>query len=359
MATFKIKGDKAKTAIQINTLDEIHRKYIDLFQKRKKLLPKKKKRILDLKAQLNGLEKIDPKTFTLDQIQLKSKLKTDIETLENDVYDIENDISEMEYYCKTEDIIMDYYDIMDHDDHKLYETNPELSKEKENTDADNEPDHLDILNNLNKNKRKVKKATKRRRRKTQVQTNTDILSYFSGKPVVNKEEKFEEITKENIAENNIVEFKDDENTLNHSESSNSSNEQPKNKEQNNEKAKNKAELLDIFMMLVDSDYMCDKKKVSNGYKKCSNCNLDKTLMHSEGFLVCQSCGEIEMIIIDSEKPNFKEAVNDTKPGYPYKRINHFNESRRARRLQYIHFRKIMVLMVFRHLKINVYTILWN
>ena len=57
----------------------------------------------------------------------------------------------------------------------------------------------------------------------------------------------------------------------------------------------------------------------NIIKKCENCNIDKTLINSEGIFVCQQCGEVEQIIIDSEKPNYKEAVSDTKPGYPYKR----------------------------------------
>ena len=58
--------------------------------------------------------------------------------------------------------------------------------------------------------------------------------------------------------------------------------------------------------------------------KCLNCNIEKTLIHSEGIYVCKKCFEVESIIIDSEKPNYKDPTPE-KSGYPYKRINHFNE----------------------------------
>jgi len=47
-------------------------------------------------------------------------------------------------------------------------------------------------------------------------------------------------------------------------------------------------------------------------------------MHSEGLYVCTGCAEVEHVIIDSEKPNYKDPLPE-KAGYPYKRINHFNE----------------------------------
>jgi hypothetical protein len=89
--------------------------------------------------------------------------------------------------------------------------------------------------------------------------------------------------------------------------------------------KNKAELLDQYMMIVDSEYLCDKKKNGDKIRKCGRCNVEKILMHTDGMYVCQICGEVDIVIVDSEKPNYKEAVtSDTKPGYPYKRITLFS-----------------------------------
>lgn len=43
MSTFKIKHEKTKHTIQINTLDETHKKIMNSFQSRRQLLPRKKK----------------------------------------------------------------------------------------------------------------------------------------------------------------------------------------------------------------------------------------------------------------------------------------------------------------------------
>jgi len=49
-----------------------------------------------------------------------------------------------------------------------------------------------------------------------------------------------------------------------------------------------------------------------------------TLHLSDGYLICTECGFCEEVILDSDKPNYKEPVPDA-TAYSYKRINHFNE----------------------------------
>ncbi|QKF93903.1 VLTF3 late transcription factor [Fadolivirus algeromassiliense] len=317
MSTFKIKHDKTKHTVHINTLDETHKKIMISFQNRKTLLPKKKKRIQTLKSQLQALENIDASKYTTDDIKKRSYLKTEIKTLENEIYDIENNLSELDYYCKTEDIIMDYYQLTDIDDHILYEDNPELSNEKNNGDANNNTenknlDALDMLNIINKNRRKPKKVTKRRKKRVVQTQQSSILDFLSGNVTSTTQTTVTETEEDEVTETE-TEFETE---------SSASIIQP----QIVEKVKNKAELLDQYMMLIDSDYVCDKKKMFHPIRKCDKCNIEQTLINSEGIFVCQQCGEFEIIIIDSEKPNYKEAVTDAKPGYPYKRINHLNIS---------------------------------
>ena len=50
----------------------------------------------------------------------------------------------------------------------------------------------------------------------------------------------------------------------------------------------------------------------------------KIVIQCEGNVVCTQCGIGEVIIIDSDKPNFKDMSQDN-THYCYKRINHFNE----------------------------------
>ena len=76
----------------------------------------------------------------------------------------------------------------------------------------------------------------------------------------------------------------------------------------------------------------DNKQVKVGkFKKfkpkfCANseCQTEMTLHLSDGYLICTECGSCEEVILDSDKPNYKEPVPDA-TAYSYKRINHFNE----------------------------------
>ena len=82
--------------------------------------------------QLDKLETTNASSYTIDDVKKRSDLKTEIKELEEEIYDIDNDLSEIDYYSRIEDIIMDYYEIIDNDDHNLYDENPELSEEKLN-----------------------------------------------------------------------------------------------------------------------------------------------------------------------------------------------------------------------------------
>ena len=321
MATFKTKHEKTKHLVQINTLDETHKKIMSSFKNRKITLPKKKRKLQLLRNQLEKIEKTHASFYTTNDIKKRSDLKTDIQLLESDIYDIENDLSEIDYYSRTEDIIMDYYEIIDNDDFFLYTDNPELSEAKpdknNNNNKQNKMDKLDVLNMRNQTKRKPKKITKRRKKKMASSKQVNILDFFNGN--INNETPTEEFT--DVTETEL----DFESDCNYLDNNNNNNTQANNNNDNDNgedvvRIKNKAELLDQYMMLIDSEYMCEKKRTGAKIRKCPNCNLEKTLIHAEGIFVCQNCGEVEPVIIDSEKPNYKEASTDTKPGYPYKRI---------------------------------------
>lgn len=87
--------------------------------------------------------------------------------------------------------------------------------------------------------------------------------------------------------------------------------------------KNRAELYDQYLSITDPGSV--KKKMTNKFiEHCSVCNIEKTLIISDGILVCTNCGQTDFVIIDSDKPNYKDPIPDTS-AYAYKRINHFNE----------------------------------
>ena len=315
MSAFKIKHDKTKHMVQINTLDETHKKFMTNFQNRKLLLPKKKKKVELLQSQLCELESMDASKYTTVDIRKRSELKTEIQNLQEEIFDIENDVSELDYYFKTEDIIMDYYQIADVDDDTLYDDNPELSNKSIIDNSSTVFSKLDQLNQLNKNKGKVKKPSKRRNKRPINSSQPSIMDFFGPKTDTETDYTDTETETETDTEN-----EEDDRMMN-----DGSDQDMQNQTILAIPVKNKAELLDQYMMIIDSEYMCDKKRGGNKIRKCLLCNIEKVLMHTDGMYVCQKCGEVEIVIVDSEKPNYNEAVtSDTKPGYPYKRSNHLN-----------------------------------
>ena len=264
---FKQKQPKKRYVTNICKLDESHIKIIENFEKQKRSLPKKKKKLKDFKKKLEALEKKDSKKYTTNDIITKANLKEEIKKLEDTIADIENNVSEIDYYSQVDDILMDYYDIYDNDDKNIYRDNPELSKAKSDNHI-KKLDKLDKLNMIRKKKRKYNKITKRRKRPPN-NTKNDITIYFKCVDKVKKN-------------------------------------QP-----------NRADLLKQYTTFVKNEHSSgniDNKII----RKCNQCNTDKTLIQSEGIFVCLECGDVDMIIIESETPNYKDHVPD-KPGYPYKR----------------------------------------
>lgn len=58
---------------------------------------------------------------------------------------------------------------------------------------------------------------------------------------------------------------------------------------------------------------------------CSHCGSDhRTIQPQDGYVYCNKCNTMEYIIIDHEKPTFKDPPKDV-THFAYKRINHLNE----------------------------------
>lgn len=310
MSTLKLKPEKVKQIAEIHTLDESHRKIVNTFQKRKRLLPRKKNQLTKIKKQLCDLNEKPTNQYTNNDIKQKSKLKEDIQELKDEIYDIENNISEMEYYSKTDQVLMDYYDILD-DKEEYYDEHPELSEAKVRDDNEHNLDQLDILNKMKKRKANPPKAPKKRKKRSIIDNNHNIMTYFNNavgqqadpdsksdpKSDIQSETKSESTP---CAPGNVID------------------------EQNNDDI-DRATLLDQYRMLTDNEYVAGKNRNGNPIRICSVCNVEKTLHHSEATYTCMNCGEVEMIIIESEKPNYRDNSVPEKAGYPYKRVNHLSE----------------------------------
>ena len=95
----------------------------------------------------------------------------------------------------------------------------------------------------------------------------------------------------------------------------------KNKSKNNISKKGK--LLDEYLNIVDNTY--EYKNITIVPDNiCDKCGGNITLNYIEGISICLDCGEQYNILIDSDKPNYKEPTYESNY-FAYKRINHFNE----------------------------------
>lgn len=92
------------------------------------------------------------------------------------------------------------------------------------------------------------------------------------------------------------------------------------KKKNNED--DKYNLFNKYMKITTNTEL--KKERISQIKICSTCGIEKTLHLQEGFLICTKCGESEYVLIDSDKPNYKDPILENKPN-GYKRMNHFSE----------------------------------
>ena len=297
---FKDKSNKLKYITNVHTLDELHHNYVAKIDEQKMSLPKKREKLLDLE---NKLEKIEnSKEFgSTNDIKTKSKLKSEIELLQNQISNDESNSEMLDYISRVGDIVIGYYSIAnaynvndrrDDENSEVFDSETELIDiteiEQNNLSAKDSDqkgiyisDKLKYLNQMSQQSRKIKKPVKKRRVVQDTTASKSILNFF---PTEKQTEKSEPT-------NQII--------------------------------LNKATLQDKYLMLVDKSYACEKVKIEKVIY-CTNCKIEKTLFQSEGSYVCKNCGETEHIIMESEVPSHKELSNE-KQKYPYKKINHLKE----------------------------------
>ena len=64
--------------------------------------------------------------------------------------------------------------------------------------------------------------------------------------------------------------------------------------------------------------------IEPGWGTCATCDVEMTFYQNEALLGCPRCGHEEFILIDSEKPSYKDPPREI-TYFAYKKINHFNE----------------------------------
>jgi len=207
--------------------------------------------------------------------------------IENEIYKIENNIEQNEYMLKTGKLINNYYNVVNQE-HNYNTLNENENAETENAEDDNIKDDNVKDDNYEDENSEYNNTE---------YENLDVNEYKD----------------ENLDDNNNKYENDILNTI-----LNNDNKIVKNI--------NKDIIYDKFMKLIDKNYIntTNDSKNKNYFDKCIKCSIEMLLNNNSGQLTCPNCGYIENIIVDSDKPSFKEPPKEM-TSFCYKRINHLNE----------------------------------
>ena len=201
--------------------------------------------------------------------------------IENEIYKIENNIEQNEYMLKTGKLINNYYNVVNQE-HNYNTLNENAENENENADNKNADNDNDEDENSEYNNTEYE--------------NLNVNEYKDANLDNNKDKNDILNTILNNNDNKIV------------------------------KNINKDIIYDKFMKLIDKNYIntTNDSKNKNYFDKCIKCSIEMLLNNNSGQLTCPNCGYIENIIVDSDKPSFKEPPKEM-TSFCYKRINHLNE----------------------------------
>ena len=91
------------------------------------------------------------------------------------------------------------------------------------------------------------------------------------------------------------------------------------------KAAGREELLEKYLQKVDPQHA---RAITNAFDDphgmCETCEKEMMFSANEALFFCDGCGYQEFVLIDSDKPSYKDPPREV-TYYAYKRINHFNE----------------------------------
>jgi len=243
------------------TLDALHNEKIKNFNHSHNGIKKLEMEKLLISKKLEVIRKKKMRELSNEEIERKFELEDAVKTLNEKIETIKTKKDNIDYFLETGNLLFQYYTITD-----------------------------DIASG------NVKKNTIKK--KVNVGEGKSVMEYF----------------KSNISETS-------------SESSDGDNDETT-KESNIKKKtaprvyQSRANIYDQYMTKTDKNFVLKNETSSIDY--CKDCKVEKTLYISDGKLICNNCGEETNILVDSDKPSYKDPPREVSY-FAYKRINHFNE----------------------------------
>ncbi len=131
----------------------------------------------------------------------------------------------------------------------------------------------------------------------------------------------EEVAEEEKREKNLASAQD----LSASSASASAPEEKKAYVPPEQKSLHRNQLLNEYLQKEDPSMVRSTNDMyEDPWTICSKCNSEMIMCLNEANLTCSKCGFQEFILVDSDKPSYKDPPREVSY-YAYKKINHFNE----------------------------------
>ena len=269
---FKQKNKKIIQCDSRITLDAKHNEIIKNFKEEQKNI---KKYYLELKLEEENLDKIQKDNsiaLNPEDLTFIFEIQNNIDDLKEKIKNIELQSKETDYFIKTGNILYEYYNEMD-----------DVAKQED----DSPP---------------PKKKEKKDKKKVAIVENEPKIGAFFGIPVKQDEVEENNEGKRVLKMNDFVQMGTNI---------------------------DRASKLDAYLSKIDKSYGI-RGKFHNKIDFCKKCkvtyNKDYELIvnHIEGFMSCLKCGHMEYVIIESDKPNYKDPPPEA-TYFAYKRTNHLNE----------------------------------
>jgi len=263
---FKQKNKKIIQSDNRITLDAKHNEIIKNFKDEYKNIKKYQQELDILKEKLHKILDNPPDIINPDDLTIQFDLENRIKELQLKIDNLETQKDETDYIIETGNILYEYYNNID-----------------------------DVASQT------VEKEVKKEVKKVEEDT-PKIMNFFGG-PVVKKEDEFNE-GKRALTMSDFVESTQSKNF-------------------------DRASVLDTYLSKIDKSYGVKSKMIKkiDFCKKCKenfNKDIEMITNHNEGFMSCTRCGNMEYVVIESDKPNYKDPPPEA-TYFAYKRTNHLNE----------------------------------
>jgi hypothetical protein len=316
-----LKKHKNKQQSENITIDAKHNEMIKYFQNLQKSIPDKKKELKSLHDQFTTMNNVEHNDFDMEFILFKDSVEEKIQIMEKELQDIIDKKEEKNYYLNVGTLLIDYYDNLEHSKIKQNHIQPAyeflISNDNHSLDDDEFDDDYDIDNESDDEEEDIEEVKPVKKKNVISKPTKNILDFFQGG---NEEEENTEEIKEEITED----IEEELSTKNKKEEINFASMKMSDfvKQESKFKKKN---ILEEYLQIVDPNYIpAIKFDIKQFF--CKKCDYEMTLYPTDGIQICEKCGMQENILIESDKPSFKDCNGDNiSTLFNYKRSNHFSE----------------------------------